>query len=62
MGMVCATAEGIATVLWVMLLLTVTTLVQVAVWTVAQLLTTVVSICFQNKDTAQVGMLTCMWV
>jgi len=39
MGMAWATVEGIATVLWGMLLLSVTTLVQVAVRTVAQLLT-----------------------
>jgi hypothetical protein len=51
MGMVYATAEGIATALWVMLLLFVTILVQVAVRTVAQLLTPMVSICFQNKGT-----------
>jgi hypothetical protein len=62
MGMVCVTAGDIATVLWVMLLLSVTTLVQVAVKTVAQLLTPTVSMCVQNEDTAQVGVLFCVWV
>jgi hypothetical protein len=46
MAMACATAGDIATVLWAMLLLSVTTLVQVAVKTVAQLLTPTVSLCF----------------
>jgi hypothetical protein len=55
MGMVCATAEGIATVLWVMLHPSVTTLVQVAVRTVAQLLTPMVSIVFKTKILHKLG-------
>jgi hypothetical protein len=46
MGMVCATAEDIATALWDFPLLSVTTLVQVAVRTVAQPLIPMVSLLF----------------
>jgi hypothetical protein len=49
MGMVCATAEDIATVLWGLPLLSVTTLVLVAVRTVAQPLILMVSFVLKTK-------------